>query len=123
MKFKQIVILFVGLVLNLAIVVGLQLECPWKKNLDIECAGCGATRMFKAILRLEFYQAFRYNPLLFSLLVIGIIYLIYVLIAKMLKKKYIVLGSKTAVVVVVLLVLFMVLRNISMFDFLKPTVV
>ena len=44
--------------------------CVFKNLFDIECAGCGGTRMFLSILKLDFYQAFRYNPYVFSLLVI-----------------------------------------------------
>lgn len=123
MKLKYILLLCVAFIANAVFVVAVQLQCPWKEILGIDCAGCGATRMVKALLRLDFYQAFRYNPLIFSLCVLGIIYLIYVLICKVLKKKYFVFGFKSAMLLVAVLVSFAILRNISMFDFLKPTVV
>ena len=40
--------------------------CIIKNLFGIDCAGCGATRMFGALLKLDFYQAFRYNPFMFS---------------------------------------------------------
>lgn len=123
MKLKYLILLFLAFIANLIIVLVFQLECPWKKNFGIDCAGCGATRMLKALLQLDFYQAFRYNPFIFSLCVLGIIYLIYILICMVLKKKYFVFGFKSSMVLVGLLVVFMILRNISMFDFLKPTIV
>lgn len=123
MKLKYIILLCIAFAANAWFVVAVQLECPWKKNFGIDCPGCGSTRMIKAILRLDFYQAFRYNPLIFSLCILGIIYLIYVFICKMLKKKYFVFGFKSSMLLVGLLIAFMVLRNISMFDFLRPTIV
>ena len=39
--------------------------CPIHEILGLECPGCGGTRMALAIMELDFYQAFRYNPFLF----------------------------------------------------------
>lgn len=106
--------------LTFIIIFNPNYKCPWKQ-LGIECAGCGSTRMLKAILKLEFYQAFRYNPLTFILLILGVIYGIYVLISILLKKKYKIPGKKTLIALAIVLIVFMILRNIDMFSFLKPT--
>ena len=79
--------------------------------------------MFTSILKLDFYQAFRYNLLMFILLILSIIYLLYILICKILKKEYIKLGKKTLIALIICLVLYMILRNLPMFEYLKPTIV
>ena len=89
----------------------------------IECAGCGGTRMLIAIMNLDFYQAFRFNPLLFILLVIGIIYFLYVFVCIIFKYKYLKINNNFWLVLMVIVILFAILRNIEMFNFLKPTVV
>ena len=95
----------------------------WKNIFGIDCAGCGATRMVMSILKFDFYQAFRYNPLIFIFIVFAIIYLIYVIICIVFKKKYFVFKSKYFVALVIFLVVFMILRNTEMFEFLKPTII
>ncbi len=100
-----------------------KVDCPWKKIFDIDCAGCGTTRMVVSLIQLDFYQAFRFNPFIFVLLVLCILYLGYILICKLLKKNYITIGKKTFIVIVLLSVIFMIFRNINGFEFFKPTVI
>ena len=119
-KNLNLIITIVGII-NLIIVFIFEIPCPWKTNFNIDCAGCGATRMVKALIKLEFYQAFRFNPFLFCLLIIIIIYLIYVLICKILRYDYYKIKSRDWIILLVLVILFMILRNISGFEFLKPT--
>ena len=57
--FLLIVYLLVGNHFNI------YLFCPIKKFLGLYCPGCGVTRMLYSILKGQFYQAFRYNPLIF----------------------------------------------------------
>lgn len=95
--------------------------CVFKNLFDIECAGCGGTRMFLAILKLDFYQAFRYNQYVFSLLVVGCIYGIYFIIMKFLKKKVFIPNMKWLYVFIFTTFLFMILRNTPGFEFLLPT--
>jgi hypothetical protein len=121
-KHKNAILVTILAVINYALVIIFHLDCPWKKNFNIDCAGCGSTRMVLSLLKLDFYQAFRFNPFMFLTIVFLLLYLGYFLICKILKKNYIKLGTKTLVVFLVLLILFMVLRNINYFSFLKPTV-
>ena len=95
--------------------------CAFKNLFDIDCAGCGGTRMFISLIHLDFYQAFRYNPFLFSLIVLGIIYVIYVVTMKLLKRKFLVPNIKWLYVLLVAAAVFMVLRNIPGLEFLLPT--
>lgn len=92
--------------------------CVFKNLFDIECAGCGGTRMFLSIFRLDFYQAFRYNPYVFSLFVVGCIY---VILMKLFKKKIYKPNIKWLYVFLFTTFLFMILRNTPGFEFLLPT--
>jgi len=66
--FLLIVYLLVGNHFNI------YLFCPIKKFLGLYCPGCGVTRMLYSILKGQFYQAFRYNPLIFISLPFIVIY-------------------------------------------------
>lgn len=108
-------------IINLIIIYYLKPACPWKTNFHINCAGCGATRMIESIIKLDFYQAFRYNPLLFCLLIILLIYIIYILICKLLKKKYYQIKERDWLILLGIIIIYMILRNIPLFSYLKPT--
>lgn len=122
-KYFRLLLVGGATILNLLFIFLFDYQCPWKENFDIDCAGCGVTRMLISILRLEFYQAFRYNPLFFSLLVLFFIYGIYVLICKLLKISFYRLNSNYLLVLLFLVVSFGIIRNIKYFSFLKPTIV
>ena len=119
-KHLNLIITVLGII-NLIIVFIFEIPCPWKTNFNINCAGCGATRMFKSLIKLNFYQAFRFNPFMFCLLIIIIIYLIYMFICKVKKINYYKLRSRDWIVLLILVILFTLLRNIKGFEFLKPT--
>lgn len=122
-KIKNYILVFIAFIINVFIVLVFPFECPWKKNLGIDCAGCGATRMIRSIFKLDFYQAFRYNPLIFILLILFIIYLIYILICKIIKKNFYIFNEKWLGILLFILISFTILRNIGMFGFLKPTLI
>jgi len=122
-KNKRAIIITVIAFLNVLILLKLNYQCPWRQSLHIYCAGCGGTRMLKSVLKLDFYQAFRYNPLLFILLIIFIIYLIYITIYKLLKKEYYKLKTNHLYILLFLTITFMIIRNIEVFSYLKPTII
>lgn len=95
--------------------------CLFKNLFDIYCAGCGGTRMIVSLLELDFYQAFRYNPYLFVLLSCVLLYGMYCLLFRMLRKRYCVPNIKWLYVILFSATLFMVLRNLPGFEFLLPT--
>lgn len=115
--------LLVAGVINILVVLILKPACPWKVNFDIDCAGCGATRMIQSFIKLDFYQAYRFNPFLFCFVIIAIIYGIYVLICKGIHKTYYKIKQRDWWILLILVVLFMILRNIPAFYYLKPTIV
>lgn len=117
---SAITITIVALI-NILIVLLCNFKCPWNKTFNIYCVGCGGTRMFYSLLELEFYQAFRYNPFIFILLILLTIYIIYIIICKILKKEYYKLNTKHLIFISVIAIIFMVLRNIEYFSYLQPT--
>jgi len=96
-------------------------ECPIHSLFHIYCPGCGITRMFLSIFKLDFYQAFRYNPYIFILLVLAIIYGLYSIIRFTINKKKPHINIKIIIGIAYSLLAYMVLRNIPLFDFLAPT--
>ncbi len=62
------VILSIGLAYFLIIrLTGFSLPCFYLKTTGYQCPGCGATRMFMALFRLDFAAAFSYHPVLMIL--------------------------------------------------------
>lgn len=118
-KIRNIGIFLVILVIYL--IVGehfnIFLKCPIRLIFHLYCPGCGSTRMFRSLLHGNFYQAFRFNPLLFISL---IMYLIYLLLDKKITKKlepfiwYFLIG---------IFIIYGILRNIPFFKFLAPTII
>lgn len=120
---KKTITLSIIVLINILVLLLIDYKCPWRKNYNIYCAGCGGTRMFFSILQLDFYQAFRYNPLLFSLLVFIVLYLIYIEICHLLKRKYYKLNISHLIILSFITIAFMIMRNIEIFSYLKPTVI
>ena len=76
--------------------------------------------MILAFFKLDFYQAFRYNPLIFVLIIFFAVYAIYSLVKY---KKIRQMPNKLAIALIIITIMFWILRNISYFDFLAPTIV
>ncbi len=47
---------------------GIGIPCPIYWITGLQCPGCGISRMFLSMLRLDFLAAFHYNPAVFCLL-------------------------------------------------------
>ena len=120
---KEHLVVFLSLIFSYFLFIIFDIGCLLNKIFGIECAGCGVTRMFLSILKFDFYQAFRFNPFVFVFLIVSLLYFIYVLVCKLIKKRYFRIGIKTLIVVLVLFVCFGIIRNINGFEFLKPTIV
>lgn len=99
------------------------IPCLIHKITGLYCPGCGISRMLISIVKLDFYQAFRYNPFLFVLLVIYLIYQIIKLITYKLLTIEIKLNNKVYISILVLTILFGIIRNLPQFSYLIPTVV
>ena len=113
--------LIITLVLILLFLKLINYKCIYRELFNIYCAGCGFTRMIESIINLKFYQAFRYNPLLFILLIIFIpyfIYQVYIYIRYSNIKKP---SLRLLIILVIILSIYMFLRNIPLFNYLIPT--
>ncbi len=95
--------------------------CWFRENFGLYCAGCGGTRMVKALLRLDFYQAFRYNPLVFVLLVLIGIWACFNIYRLIIHKKIYWPSERVWIIFAGIVILYMIMRNIPLFDFLIPT--
>lgn len=118
-KIKRI--LNVGLLLIIYYIINelfhITIPCLFYKIFHLYCPGCGITRLVFSLINLDFYQAFRYNPLLFILVILYICYYLINLLIKIKLPKYI------NWILLIIVILFGVLRNTELFNYLKPTVV
>ena len=88
--------------------------CAFNKVTGLYCPGCGMTRAVHSALKLDFYQSFRYNSLLYVMLpLIGLYYY--------LRGKNKVKASKVIIILMIVIALgYGILRNIQYFNFLSP---
>ncbi len=101
---------------------GLSVPCPIHAVTGLYCPGCGVSRMFFHLARLEFAEAFSSNCVLFVLAPVFSGFLIFHIIS------YIRTGKKgfrrweeiLCIVLIGVLLAFMVLRNIFRIDILVP---
>lgn len=102
---------------------GTGFPCIFNKITNLYCPGCGITRMFVSIFHLEIYQAFRFNPLLFILLILSILYFIFNWIGNKVFNRQIIINDKIYIGLLVVVIVYWILRNIEAFSFLAPTIV
>lgn len=105
------------------LITGNGLPCIFHKITGFYCPGCGISRMFISIAKFDFYQAFRYNPLVFILLILFFIYVIIELIHFKKKGYYFKINKWLYIILLVIVISFGILRNVPYFSFLAPTVV
>lgn len=97
------------------------IPCFFHKITGFYCPGCGITRMILSLLKFDFYQAFRWNPFLFSVIPLFLIYGIIYYFCWLYDKKIPRLPNIVWNILLILAIIFMVLRNIPLFEYLKPT--
>ena len=93
---------------------GLYLPCPFRSITGYLCPGCGATRMFLALLQLDFATAFHCNPLLIITLPL-LLYIVISMCSNYIRNGSMQVGRKTEIMAIILIVIFIVfgfLRNI-----------
>ncbi len=119
-------LVFISLLLAyilLGSVFHIYIFCPINEFTGLHCPGCGITRMLLSILKLDFYQAFRYNPLLFVMFPFFIFLLIDEIISEFKNKKSILkkIPNKYTYTFIFVLILYGILRNII--PYLAPTTI
>lgn len=98
-------------------VTNIGIPCVIHELTGFYCPGCGVTRVVLSLLKLDFVQAFRFNPLLFMLVPLYAMYFITQ------KKQMRLIGNVIMVIMLIMTLTFGILRNIPIFDFLAPTVI
>lgn len=116
-KIIRIIIIFLLCIFIAGIIYLKKVPCIFHKLTNLYCPGCGITRMIEALINLNVYQAIRYNPLVFILLILGVIYIIVCIF----KKSFIKISANKLIMLVGVIFLFWILRNIPLFSFLAPT--
>ncbi len=126
-KIIKLLLLFVLLIVYLLVgnYFHIYLACPIKKFTGLYCPGCGVTRMLLNILKGNFYQAFRYNVLVFISLPFFFFYYLYHLycLSKNKTSKIQQLEPGIWYFLIVIFLIYGILRNISFFEFLRPLIV
>lgn len=69
MKLKNLGIFTLTVLLYIAFMTITGIGCPIRWFTGISCPGCGMSRAFMALLRLDFADAFRYHPMIYPLLI------------------------------------------------------
>ena len=111
------------IVLAIIVFYSLSFGCLFHKITGLYCPGCGITRLLLAILKFDFYQAFRFNPLVFILLIVYLLYEVINLILKLLKRNKIKVNKYVLYFILIIIVAFGIMRNFPAFYYLKPTLI
>lgn len=120
---SAILALLAGLTVLSKIVIGNGFVCPVHALTGFNCPGCGATRMAESLLHLDIYQAFRFNPFIFltaPILVIVYLRQAYLFIIYNRVSSWL---DKFLICYAVLLIIYGIVRNISIFSWLAPTLI
>ena len=67
MKLKNLGIFTLTVLLYIAFMTITGIGCPIRWFTGISCPGCGMSRAFISLLRLDFAAAFRYHPMIYPL--------------------------------------------------------
>lgn len=118
------IILFIGMIYLIWYqLMHLGIPCVFHMVTGLYCPGCGVTRMFSALSKLEIAEAFRSNSLALILLPYGIfVYVrryVYIII-KGEEYNYKNYHRYILTFIVVLVIAFGIARNIPYFYFLRP---
>ena len=120
---KFIIVCAIGIIAITGISIlhyfNIGIPCIFYEVTNLYCPGCGITRAIISLLKLDFYQAFRFNPLVIILLPFLLIYNIYIWIFN--GKK--ILSQSVWIILLTVVILYGILRNIPIFKFLAPTIV
>lgn len=120
---KIIFIIILVLYLLISIVFHPVIPCIFHEVTGFYCPGCGISRMLISILKFDFYQAFRYNPLLFIMLPFAFLLIINHIYSTINKKQslYKKINNKVWIILCVVLIIYGIVRNI--YVPLSPTII
>lgn len=112
-----------GFLYLLLIHFDIVIPCFFYKLTGFYCPGCGVTRMFLSLLHLDFYQAFRFNPLLFILFPFFIILGILQYKRWLFNQNYFKVPDFVWNSILIITILYGILRNLEVFSFMAPTLI
>ena len=120
---KIIFIIILVLYLLISIVFHPVIPCVFHEVTGLYCPGCGISRMLISILKFDFYQAFRYNPLLFIMLPFALALIVDHIYSTINKKQslYKKINNKVWIILCVVLIIYGIVRNI--YVPLSPTII
>ena len=102
----------------------ISIPCLFHKITGLHCPGCGMSRAIISLMHLNVYQAIRYNALVIILVPGLIIYLIFKIKSYINNQPFqLKIPNYLIWLALIITILYGILRNIPLFDFLKPTVV
>ena len=103
--------------------INFHIDCPFHSLTGLYCPGCGTTRMIKSLFQGQFYQAFRYNPLVFLMLPLFIFIFLDWLFTKQNHQRQIEkLEPFLWYILIIIFLSYGVMRNLKIFSFLIPTI-
>ncbi len=120
---SNVILLFVVIVLAVLVLLGvIQIPCMIREVTGLYCPGCGATRAVISLLKGQWYQAIRYNAIIFiDIPAIAIIcFLDYRFKGD---KKVAKITQALAIFLLIITIVFFVLRNLPAFSYLAPTII
>ena len=107
-----IILLICFLMLGIRFLEIIHFKCIFREMFGIYCPGCGTTRMIKALLRLNIYEAFLFNPLMFIYFVIFGIYFLYNSIRYVRGNNIKKINFNIVILLIIILLIYMIIRNI-----------
>lgn len=126
---KKIKLIFIILILFLYAFIYLKynvgIPCIFFEITGLYCPGCGITRAIISLIKLDFIQAFRYNPLIIVVFPFLLIYIIYSTHCWLFDKKNSLhkIPNSILYIILIIIILFGILRNIPHFSYLAPTII
>lgn len=100
------------------------LPCPIREITRFYCPGCGISRCILELMQFHFYEAFRYNPLVFILLPVIAFYFFYQIYLYITDKEDTIvrnIPNWVWYIVIAIVIVYGILRNVPSFSFLAPT--
>ena len=117
---KNFILFMIGiLIIFICLNKDIGIPCIFYELTGLYCPGCGITRAFLSLLKLNIYQAFRYNMLVIILLPLLVVCLIYKVILKGNKK----IPNTVWIFLLIITICFGIFRNIPCLSFLAPTLI
>lgn len=105
-------------------VTGIHIPCLFRMKTGLYCPGCGVTDMFVALSKLEFIEAFNFNPVIFTLSPIWCVMIFFVVRRYILSGEFKINNLESIIIwlSIACLIIFSLIRNIGNYhNFLYKT--